>query len=255
MSRFFNGGTAADLITCARGNASANQGSMSFAALVKPTSSGFTGWMARGMASSTPVWALLTDAGKLFVEGDFGSGAGAFTTDWWWFGFSRAAGVPRFHLKNYTLNTAWSHIDGTYNPGNGSGPITSILVGGNGNVGQTFRGSIAVEANWTSSLADAAFEAACTSAAADTLAASPSWMIRLNQASIATAVTDDTGGGGNQTAISGTSVVADPPGYNYTLGSPGPTVKVWNGSAEVAVGSVAVWNGSTELPASVASIV
>jgi hypothetical protein len=47
------------------------------------------------------------------------------------------------------------------------------------------------------------------------------WAIKLNQASTATSVTDDTGGGGDQTAISGTSVDADdPPGFDYSLSPP-----------------------------------
>lgn len=43
------------------------------------------------------------------------------------------------------------------------------------------------------------------------LALSPTWAITLNQASTATSVPDDTGGGGGQTSITGTSVLTTGP--------------------------------------------
>lgn len=222
MSRLFNGGVAADCITFAPGNAPPDQGPITMAVLTRPSSSSFLGYAIQGAASTTSVLALLTFGGKLFIERDFSSGTGAITTDWWWFVATKASGnVPeRWHYRNITLGGAWTHVDAGGNVTDGTGPIDSLRIGGavSGAASDSWRGRIAASALWVSALTDLAVEAACTLAASDLLAASPNWMVRLNQASTATNVQDDTGGGGNQTALSGTAVDADePPGWSYAL--------------------------------------
>lgn len=228
MSRAFNGGTAADSITFSAGNAPPDQGPITIAVLAKAsTVTGWTGYAVRGFVTSTASWALLTsnNAGaKLFMENDFGSGVAGLTTSWAWLVATKASGsaLPRFHV--FPIGGSWTHSNNTANVGDGSATVNKIVVGGDGagGVSSSWRGSIAVVATWDTALADLAIEAACTTNAADTFAASPKWMIRLNQASTATSVSDDTAGGGNQSAISGTSVdVDDPPGYNYALTASG----------------------------------
>jgi hypothetical protein len=261
VSRAFNGGTSLDMITFGVGNAPPDQGPITMAVLAKATNvSTNTSYMIQGVNGTSPVFSLLFSnnaGGKLFLEGDFGNGAAGITTDWAWYVATKAAGsaLPRFHVKNLTTNGAWTHANGSANVGDGSGPITAIRVGSNNSLGTTFRGSIAVEALWASALSDADVEAFCTYAYADIISGAAGWAIKLDQASTATAVTDDTGGGGDQTALSNTTVDADdPPGFDYSLAGPsGPTVTVWDGAAEVSA-TVTVWDGSAEQPASVTEI-
>lgn len=227
MSRFFNGGTAADAITFAAGNAPPDEGPITIAVLARAASiAGFTGWMVQGRAIATPVWATLTSGVKLFMEGDFTAGNSGLSTGWCWYVATKATGasIPRWHVHDLTAGTAWSHVNAGGTVGDGSGPITNILVGGNASVNTTWRGRIAAVAAWTSALADINVESACTLLASDLANASPNWGVLLNQASTATNVTDFTGGGGDQTALSGTAVDADePPGWDYALTASSPT--------------------------------
>lgn len=221
MSRQFDTAGGTDFITFSVGSAPPDQGPITVAVLAKSASvAGFTMWMARGLKSGTPVWGFLTsnNAGpKLFAENDFGNGVSGLSTSWRWYVMTKAAGsaIPRFHV--WDLSGAWSHTDNSANVGDGTGPIDTLYIGA-GSGSTNWRGSIAVVATWASALSDGAIESACTLAASATFSASPGWMVRLNQASTATSITDDTGNGGNQSAISGTSVDADdPPGFNYAL--------------------------------------
>lgn len=260
MSRFFNGPTTADRIQFSAGTAPPDQGPVTVAVLSRLTYNGtFTGWAIQGRKTSSGVWAVLVDSGVLFCENDFGSGGPAHVYDHWcWYVLTKGTGsvVPRWHRLDISAGTAWVHQNDTGNVGDGSGPIDNIYLGGNGSASNTWRGRIAAAAAWSTALSDVQVEAACTLAAADLLAASPGWMVRLNQASTATSVLDDTGNGGDQSAISGTTVDADePPGWDYALtGSSGPAVTVWDGAAEVAA-TVTVWDGTTEQDATVDEIV
>jgi hypothetical protein len=226
MSRFFNGGTAADYITCSPGNAPAVQGPITIAVLAHPSTSAFTGWIVQGMTASG-VWSILCDAGVMFVENDFTAGSPAHGTGWCWYVATKATGsvIPRWHVHDLTAGTAWTHTNASGTVPNNAGPITSIRVGSSaaGTAAQTFRGRLAAVAAWNSALSDVAVEAACTLAASDLAVSSPAWAVLLNQASTATSVTDITGGGGNQSALNGTAVDADePPGWSYSLTSTAP---------------------------------
>jgi hypothetical protein len=226
MSRFFNGGTSAEYITCSPGNAPTVQGPITIAVLARPSTASFTGWMVQGMTASG-VWSILLDSGVQFLENDFTAGGPSHGTGWCWYGATKASGsvVPRWHMHDLTAGTAYTHTNASGTVPNNTGPITSIRIGSSaaGTAAQTFRGRIAAVAAWNSPLSDAAFEAACTSAASDLAASSPAWAVLLNQASTATSVTDITGGGGSQTALTGTAVDADePPGWSYSLASAAP---------------------------------
>lgn len=219
MSRSFDPTAGADSITFSPGAAPPDQGPITVAVLAKAASTaGWTGWMISGRTTGA-VWGFLTsnNAGaKLYAENDFGTGVAGLSTSWRWYVMTKATGsaLPRIHV--WDLSTAWSHTNNTSNVADGTGPITTLIVGSNGTNG--WRGSIACIAAWDTVLSDATIEATMTLKASDVLAGSPKWMIRLNQSSTATGVTDDTAGGGNQTAISGTTIDADdPPGFNYSL--------------------------------------
>ncbi len=230
MSRFFNGPSVADIITFSAGNAPPDEGPITIAVLARATNlaGSFAAWMVQGRAITTPVWAILVadnSGPKLFMESDFTAGNSGPSLGWCWYVATKASGssTPRWHVHDLTAGTAWTHVNAGGNVPDGSGPITNILVGGNGSASTTWRGRIAAVAAWNTVLADLSVEAACTLAAADLAAANPNWGVLLNQASTVTAVTDFTGGGGNQTALSGTSVDADePPGWDYSLSTPSP---------------------------------
>lgn len=222
MSRSFNGGTAADRIVFSIGNGPPDQGPITMAVLLKSSSGAADQWILDADNGSFVKWGLLLSGGHTFIETDLGGGPAYPTSAWFWLVITKATGSvkPRWHLQNVTTSGAWSHSDGASNVGDVGATATEIILGGqfSGGAGSTLRGSVAVAAAWTSELNDGQVEAACTLSAADLLAASPGWMVRLNQASTATSVTDDTGGGGNQASISGTAVDADePPGFDYSL--------------------------------------
>jgi len=254
MSRVFDATSATDYIGFSPGNASSVlQGPITMGVLAKTNAlNGFTGWMITGKTSGgTRVWSLLTsnNAGnKLFVENDFGAGASGMSTSWRWYVATRGSGLPRFHI--WDLSGTWTHVDGTFNPGSGSGAIANIFLGVD--TGNSWRGKIAAAAVSDTNMSDAQVEAKFTLNAVDLT--SMKWATILNQTSTSTAATDITGGGGDQASISGTTVDTgdDPPGYNYSL-SFGPKMYVWNGTSEV-LGTVYVYNGTTEVPATAIEI-
>lgn len=219
MSRSFSPSAGSDSITFLPGAAPPDQGPITIAILAKAASlTAWTGWLISGRTAGG-VWGLLTSNNggpRLFAENDFGAGVTGLSTSWRWYVMTKAAGaaLPRIHIGD--LAGGWTHTNDTFAVNDGSGPITSIVLGSNGTNG--WRGSIAVAAAWDSVLNDSAIEATMTLKASDVFSAVPTWMVRLNQTSTATAVPDDTPGGGNQSAIIGTSIdVDDPPGFDYAL--------------------------------------
>jgi hypothetical protein len=227
-TRAFNGGTAADRIVTSAGNSPASQGPITIAGLVKITS-GFAGtaWMVDADDATFVKWGMLLSGGVLFYENDFTSGGPTPPNGVWaWIVGSKGVGnvTPRWHIKNVTSGGAWTHANGSGNVNDLSGTATEIIIGGQftGGAGTTWRGSIAALASWRKVLTDLQVEAWCSSLAKDLRLGEPAWGTLLNQASTATSVVDFTGGGGNQTSLSGTSVDSDvPPGFDFTL----PTVE------------------------------
>lgn len=228
MSRFFNGGTAADSISFSLGAGPTSDHPVTIAILAHASSAtAWTAWLVEGVNGGSGSWAILTSGNVMFAENDFGSGGPALSTGWCWYvvGKSASTAVPRWHVLDLTAGTGWAHADNSGSVTSTGVTATGINVGSStsGNALQTWRGRIAAVATWNSVLSDSAVQAACTVSANDLALAAPSWGVLLNQASTATAVTDFTGGGGNQSAISGTSVDADePPGWSYTISGPRP---------------------------------
>jgi hypothetical protein len=222
VSRQFDTSGGTDSITFSPGNAPPDQGPITVAVLAKSASvAGYTGWLIDARKTGTAIWGFLTSnngGAKLFAENDFGNGVSGLSTSWRWYVMTKASGsvAPRIHV--WDLSGAWSHTDNSATVADGTGPIDTIYLGSQNGSANGWRGSIAMVATYTSAMNDAAVEAAFTLAAADAFGATPGWMVRLNQASTATSVTDDTGGGGDQSAITGTTVDADdPPGFSYAL--------------------------------------
>lgn len=218
MSRQFNG--AGDQVTFSPGTATFGQGPITIAALIKPTNTGGTREVVGGLTGgAAETYGLLFDSGDYYCVNLFTSGRTVTNNDWQWIVMTKATGsvTPRWHFRDVTTAGAWVHSNAGGNANNGSSPTATLYVGGlNGS--RFLVGFIAALAVWGTELNDAQVEAACTLAASDLNAAAPTWATLWNQASVATPVPDFTGNGGNQTAISGTSVSADdPPGFNYAL--------------------------------------
>lgn len=220
MSRQFNG--LSDFVTFTAGAATFGQGPVTVAALIKPTSAVGTRQIVGAVTAAAAVsWGILMDTNQFYFEGLFVSGVSGITNDWQWIVGTKASGnvAPRFHLKDVTTAGAWAHTNAGGTVGNGTTPATTIGVGALPNGTRQFSGFVAVIAVWDVEFADLDVESSCTLNASNLFTVStPDWGTLWNQGSIATPVPDFTGGGGNQSAITGTTVSADdPPGFNYAL--------------------------------------
>lgn len=135
---------------------------------------------------------------------------------WYLLGFTKVAGAGqqvRSHFYNYTTGL-WTHTNwGTLSDAT-TGPAASLRLGWFSGT-DALTGKIAASALYNKVLTDLQIEALTTSFD-DWLGQSPVWAVKLNQSSIATSVLDQSGGGGNQAAISGTTVsVSEPAGWSY----------------------------------------
>jgi hypothetical protein len=109
---------------------------------------------------------------------------------------------PRFHIINLTDSGAWLHEAGAETMTATGVPTTRVRLGQAQDQSDPFYGDIAAIAAWNTALSDANVETLTSG-----IYGSPRALWILNQASTITAVTDATGNGANQTALSGTSVV------------------------------------------------
>lgn len=220
MSRSFNGTT--DFVVFGAGAATFGQGPITIAALIKPTSAiGTRQVIGAATAGNVETYGILMDVNHYYCTNLFNSTTDGITNDWQWIVMTKASGstIPRFHLKDVTTAGAWSHLNAGGNADNGTTPAASIGVGALPNGNRKYQGLVAAMAVWDVQFTDLQVESSCTLAASNLSAVSPpDWGTLWNQGSIATPVPDFSGGGGNQSAITGTTVSADdPPGFNYAL--------------------------------------
>jgi hypothetical protein len=232
MSRAFAGPSSNETISFSAGASPGSQGPFTMAALVK-ANAGF-GWIASGNAGSTPIWSAGLDTSAWFMWNDFTSGRAQIVTTghWAWIVVTKATGsaIPRWHIRDVTSAGSWDHTNTTGGTvADNAATLTSVTVGNAVSfaAANCWQGSIAALATWNNTFTDLQVEGLATLSAADLLSGggvtAPKWMVRLNQASTATSVPDDTGNGGNQSAITGTSIdVDEPPGWSYTLTAAAP---------------------------------
>jgi hypothetical protein len=133
---------------------------------------------------------------------------------WYLFGVSRPGGAAqtvRFHIKDLTNNTVWVHENGGTkdDPAALSGGGTLSIGGGDGTK------DIGLAAVWKSNLSDANYESMTSLAAISALNPNGYWI--LDQASTSTAVTDETGGGANESSLVGTTVNSSATIPNFTF--------------------------------------
>ena len=156
---------------------------------------------------------------EVFGNWDFGIGATAragpagATGSWRVIVFSKASGTASVEWTQIILGgattsgtaTGGTLTDGSTTPG-GTG---KIRVGRfQASATEYIAGDIAATAVWSSALNQAAREALSTWDA--WLAASPAWAVEYTESS---SRSDASGGGGNETARTGTTLVADPSGF------------------------------------------
>lgn len=227
MSRRFAGTGGPHQVTFSAGAASGwgtTIGAITFAALWKPASVHAGGlWRARNVGASNVLVANNFSDGHIYwtsnnqFTSDAALGNYSGSTGWEIWIISRASGstTPRFH--RYRFDTGlWTHANGGAATGNSpDGAITSHIVG---SFDATNYGdySMAVAGAINATMSDAAAEAAGLETSLAHWVSTFSIVWPFNQASTSDTITDATGGGANQTAISGTSVDADEPaGFSY----------------------------------------
>lgn len=148
----------------------------------------------------------------------FGASFTITNATWYCFVATKASGTatPRANLYDYTAGTwaGWTNGNGTLDT---NADVITEVQAGNAPNSFPLNGKLAAMGLWSSILADADAETLET-AAANWLALTPAAFWLFNQASTATAVTDQTGNGADQVSITGTSVdnADDPPGFNFS---------------------------------------
>lgn len=140
--------------------------------------------------------------------------------------WSKASGTAQVRGHRLLLSGgSWSHTDYGACADSPNVPTTGIRVGRHFAASGALNGDIAAVAVVGADWSDAAIEAADLSSGLAAwialIGSDPAVVWGFNQASVADLVSDVTGGGGDQVAISGTSVAAaDPPGFSYLLSTP-----------------------------------
>lgn len=130
-------------------------------------------------------------------------------------------------VRGHTLllsGGGWTHTDYGSSADSTNVPTEQFRVGRHFTAGGSLNADVAamavIGANWS----DATIEAASlTTGLAQWIAAigaDPAVVWAFNQAAVSDPVLDVTGGGGDQSAISGTSIGTDPPGFSYLLSTP-----------------------------------
>jgi len=171
--------------------------------------------------SNATVWSVnpASDNKVYFSASGFAATVTLSNGVWYLLALTKANGsaAVRAHLYNYDAAT-WSHTDyGTVNDSS-AGPITEYRVGWIDSADR-LDGKLAAVGLWGSVLSDGQIEG-LTAALSAWKALSPAALWGFSQASVATPVPDLTGGGANQTDISGTNVSADEPaGWSYSIGT------------------------------------
>lgn len=249
-------------------------GALTFAALInKHTDSQVQAIISIHNATPAVRMGLRISAGNL-VEIFTSSGSGASTTtvqiadSWCLIVGTRAAGTstPRLHIYKYGTNT-WTHENAGGTVADGLSAATATLrLGTSTTSGNAYDGDMEVAGVWKRALTDAEVENLAFSLQ-QWYAAAPDWLVKLDQSATGQKVVDLTGKGGNESAISGTSIAtSSPPVFNYGAGptqgftnvatatslSVGPAVATWTGvTPDVEAGdvtleagpAVATWTG------------
>ena len=206
-------------------------GAFSMVVVVRPLSlavgEAFMSCQAPG--TSNIVAALYDNSGGQAAWGDDSDyislgGVGLTAASWQVYGISKAAGTTTIRFLRCTLGGSPFHGNSGGTSDGNAVAATEIEFGSTRNGAFTSWKDmrLAVAAVWQgTALSDGQFDSIVDSTQ-DIADLSPTGLWDFNQASTATNVTDLTGGGADQTAIAGTTVIADgvddPPGWTFGLG-------------------------------------
>jgi len=202
-----------------------------------------------GLAGTSPISGTFVSGGNIFSANDFGSGlAGPSDKNTWYvIGATKVSGNNTYQYTIAPVGGSWTQAtSGSSVDGSG---VDSIVFGKGVIGGGKF--DIAAAAQWATPLSIAAIQALGTTSMDSWLAGSPSAAWQFNQTSTATNV-NDLVGSANQTALSGTSVVADPVGWTYHTSTTPFTkdvverYRVFNGFTKDVVETYRVFNALTK---------
>lgn len=211
-SRQFNG--ASDVIQTAAGSTPSGVGAFTWLCLWRPLAVNAGGIMSCVNAGATRLWGV-----NPFFTGDMFYAASGFTSmpyavadNWVLDGFSRAGGGVAQPVTghHYVYDTAtWTH-PALGNVGDGGAAADSVYHGQLFSAGEFLNGRLAVIGVWPSVLSNAQVEG-LTGGLAAWSALSPAALWAYNQAATTDPLTDLTGHGADQLAITGTTVSTDVP--------------------------------------------
>jgi hypothetical protein len=217
MSREFDG--IDDRLVVDAGAVTSDGGPMTLLFLWRPLSS-HAGGIIRAFDSGGGIWNVnpFSDGNVYFgVDGQgFTSMTYSTAQNWVLGGFSKANGSATARGHRYVYDTAtWTHTNlGVVGDDTITGTMQEIVLG-EFTSGQSLHGRLAVVGVWQTVLSDGQIEGLISSLA-DWSDLSPTALWAFNQASTSDPVLDLTGGGADQTAITGTTVSADEPaGFTY----------------------------------------
>lgn len=177
--------------------------------------------------------------GKFYGAGDFDGFGTSPEAVWVWVAQRKVAGSAVYEWAYGVYPIADPDVDitfGSSGPGTHGDPGVGdqVYIGLTDVQGNPTR-DIAVQAFFTGRLSDATIKGIFTTALADLIAAGPVGCWPLNQGVTTDPVVDVTGNGADQTLLTGTTVVANPPGYDFNLTPP-----VIDGSATVDLGALTI---------------
>lgn len=144
---------------------------------------------------------------------------------------SKATGTvaPRFHIYKYSTN-AWVHENSAGTNANSGTPATNSRIGNVTEASNSFQGDIAVCGVWSVVLADDQVESLPFTLAAWFTAAQPKGLWVLDQDTTSQKILDISGGGANESSLTGTSVATTSvPVFNLGRGVQ-PVVQSWQKS-------------------------
>jgi len=221
MARTFTAASSHKIIT-ALGNLGFVIGPGTVAAIVRPASFGASNTAFSSGATNAASWMLQVGATgtgtiSLRLNGTETHNTTVLTvSQWYCIVATKATGTatPRFHFYDYTAG-AWTHENAVGTLANCSTPITQAQVGCTPAGAAFWGGDVAVCGAWNVVLTDAQVEPLAFSLLS-WFQVQPRGLFVLDQAATTIALNDQTGGGANQSSITGTAVSANSvPVFSY----------------------------------------
>lgn len=206
MARTFNG--SSDYVKTSLGATSSVTGDVTIGCILRRAAghSGTDVIMSIGGASKYAFYFASDNLLTIYstTSASAGSISATSSNNWVFVGVSKSSGSSTARLHRYVYDTnTWSHADGS-----ATGSVTpsgDVWLGSDAGPANYFQGDIAAAGVWAAKLTDAQIEALAYSLSA-WWAVQPNGLWILDQVSTSQKVVDLSGGGANESAISGTSV-------------------------------------------------